>query len=338
MLDYTYTKYKDVHTITNNSAETLGYTVSKVICEDILEEKSYILLPGATATLSFKVDGVYSIYPYDTDENGTPFIIKTYKYLQDSFLQVAEKLLCNCAKCSDCEECDSCTDFMDAYAKAISYNILLDSKFTALFTSITNFYQCEFSQQVNCAILSERVLGNTDTREMLKKVIEWWYYTFYYTEILEAIDAEEEMYIKNKYKCILKIKTQYKEIEEVVEEENVLVYYWQETENTTIQQVKDLLTAGGQTLLDSKGNVLYADVDINLGGSIDLILNVQKGGLVFCIQPVLNTMYLIYDTLGVDVTFQFDNYYDPTLNAAVFLAKESFAVVTNMTFSFRKAL
>jgi hypothetical protein len=335
MLNFLYNKYKDIHTITNNSDIPLGYTISKVVCENLIEVQTSNLAPGATVTLNFKVDGDYSIFPYDADENGTPFIIKYYEYLLASFLTSAEALLCNCKSCSDCEECDSCQDYLDAFMKATSYNVVQGSIYSDYIKKVSIATQCEYTHAIGCEILTERVMGSTNLQTTLKKVLEVFYASFYYKDKLAATDLEELNYITAKYKCILKLKIKFEDLVQIFEE-SPYVYFWQLlNEESDISDVQLSIAASGQYYLDTKSKLPYVNFDSTVGGVVTLYFGLA-GPICFAIQAIPNSVYNILNSANTNLNIYFDSYYEPNLNALVFVSKPSLTILPEMEFKFLK--
>ena len=75
-LNYSFIKYKDVYTITNNESLVLGYTLSKETCDTSVTLKTGTVPVGQSVVLDIKVDGNYKFTPYTENENG----IKSVSY------------------------------------------------------------------------------------------------------------------------------------------------------------------------------------------------------------------------------------------------------------------
>lgn len=199
-LNYTYLKYKDTYTLKNNGSVTLTYSVSKVTCEATTEIKTGTILPGQTTALNFIVDGNYSVYLASPTQVGIPFIIKHYYNLLTSFISMVEGTICGCSKCSDCEECNKCDDYLGAFMKAQAFAAVNHPVYEGYMTQITQDSICVFTEEVLCNLLHEKVYGNANVKDVMLKLIGFYYLSFYYEDKFLAADVEEESYITTKYK------------------------------------------------------------------------------------------------------------------------------------------
>lgn len=199
-LNYTYLKYKDTYTLKNNGSVTLTYSVSKVTCEATTEIKTGTILPGQTTALNFIVDGNYSVYLASSTEVGIPFIIKYYNNLLLSFISMVEGIICGCSKCNDCEECNQCEDYLGTFMKAQAFAAVNYPVYQGYMNQITQDSICVFTEEVLCNLLHEKVYGNADVKEVMLKLIGFYYLSFYYQDKFLALDAQEKIYITEKYK------------------------------------------------------------------------------------------------------------------------------------------
>lgn len=199
-LNYTYLKYKDTYTLSNNGSVSLTYHVSKVTCEATTEIKTDTILPGQTISLTFVVDGNYSVYLSSLTENSIPFTIKYYKNLLNSFIGMVEGIVCGCSKCDECEECNKCEDYLGTFMKAQAFIALNSPIYQEHLNQITQDSICLFSEQILCSLLHEKVYGNVETKEVMLRLISFYYLSFYYQDKFLAVDLEEKAYVIAKYK------------------------------------------------------------------------------------------------------------------------------------------
>lgn len=199
-LDYTYLKYKDVHTLRNNGVFNLSYTVNTVTCETVVQSKSGTILPQQTITLDFTVDGTYSVRVFTSTENARPFTVKFYNNLLKSFISMADQILCNCGKCQDCEECNDCQDYLSTYTKAQAYTAINSPVYEDYISQVTQDSICLYTEETLCTLLKEKVYGTAETKKMLFQLISFHYLGFYYQDLTYAIDTAEVDYINTKYK------------------------------------------------------------------------------------------------------------------------------------------
>ena len=199
-LNYTYLKYKDTYTLENTGSVNLTYHVSKVTCEATTEIKTAVMVPGQITTLSFPVDGDYSVYLESSTQVGMPFIIKHYNHLLMSFISMVEGIVCGCSKCDECEECNKCEDYLGTLLKAQAFNTLNYPVYQNYVNQITQDSLCVFSETVLCGLLHEKVYGNPEVKEAMLRLISFYYLAFYYQDKFLAVDAEEKAYVTEKYK------------------------------------------------------------------------------------------------------------------------------------------
>jgi hypothetical protein len=210
---HTYTKYKDVHTLTNDTNNLVNYVIIKVLCDETSIISTGDLQPDASITINFPVDGEYEVSLAEKEDNGTAiitintdsFTIETFNNLLVSFIADAEKLLCGCSKCDDCEECNECQDYLGALTKAISFTVL-NPVYNTLVNTGLNSISCSLGDEMICSILNEKVFGSSSVKEPLLKILASYFLGFYYYDLGEAEDSEEEQYIKDKYKSVKMLK------------------------------------------------------------------------------------------------------------------------------------
>ena len=149
-MDYTYLKYKDVHTIKNNSVvETLTYKLYIRSCEGattLVTEGE--ILPTETATITFRIDGVYVIILNDGVIDETLPDILHYENTLKKLIQGTQKVLCGCKPCTDCEEnCDSCEDILDTITLDYLYESYMSPRYDSLITEVKD--SLKFSSILN---------------------------------------------------------------------------------------------------------------------------------------------------------------------------------------------
>jgi hypothetical protein len=143
-LNYSFVKYKDVYTITNNELVVLGYTLSKETCDASVVLKTGNVPAGQSVVLEIKVDGNYTFTPYTQNENGVPVIVKNYNNLLISLIEGTEKIICGCSKCNDCEECSICEDYLSVFMKDIAFDTLNTPLYKEAIDKIQQETLCDF--------------------------------------------------------------------------------------------------------------------------------------------------------------------------------------------------
>jgi hypothetical protein len=209
-LNYTYIKYKDVHTLKNNESINMNYEILKDSCDVSTSISTGVIAPGNTITINFATDGNYTIN-LSTINDTDSFNIKYFQNLLKSFITDAEKVLCGCTPCKDCEECNECQDYLSAFMKAFSINTINFPSYQDYFEAIAQNNVCDFTNEVLCIILNEKVFGSASVKELMLKILSYYYLAFYFRDYSLALDSEEQNYITVKYKfdkiskCIKKL-------------------------------------------------------------------------------------------------------------------------------------
>lgn len=210
-LNYTYLKYKEEHSITNNGATFINYEVNKVNCDSQVTVQRGTIASSKTVTLAFKADGDYLVTLSNGIDANQSFQILYYNYLLTSLVTSAESLICGCSTCGDCQECNECQGYLSAFMKAYSFNLLNEPKYSDYLVDLMVEAKCEINEAVLCSIMNERVYGTATTKDALLKIIANHYLAFYYKDLRLATDNTEKLYIQEKYKfakisqCIKKL-------------------------------------------------------------------------------------------------------------------------------------
>lgn len=333
-LNYTYTKYKDIHTLKNNESLDMTYIVVKNSCDASTTLTTGIILAGQTVTLKFATDGNYTIN-LSTLAATDFFDISYFQNLLVSFISDAERLLCGCAKCDECAECNECQDYLSAFMKSFAVNSINSPYYQTYVDLIAENSECDFTDQVICSIIHEKVFGNPSVKEPMLKILSYYYLAFYYKDFYMAVDVEEADYITVKYKfakvakCIKKLGVSPEDMLNQFENGS-MVYYWQ-LDNTedTITEVTPLLSPA---YIAAKSNVPFSVFE---AGNIVAYANV--GRICFAVMPTQIQNFLILDSLNNDVTDEFDIYYDNTMSLALFVSKIPYSF-GNIYFKFKKLI
>lgn len=334
-LSYTFTKYKDTYTITNNGLTDLTYVVKVLTCDSSKQTATSVILPDNTKNIMFLYDGRYEILLDDGTEQET-INVNIYFDLLLSFIDSVETLVCGCKKCDGCEDvCNDCESFLATLVKALSFNSLNSSIYQAYTNSIAESVRCDFNDTVACAMLKNKVYGNVELEEIIIKLIGYYYFAFYFKDSILASDQNEKDYITAKYKYIKIAKCMKKEIgltpTDVFEEleKDTIVYYWQ-LDNITdaLDEVNTAIT--GLTYLNTKSNLSF--INFQEGRNVNYTL---VGRAVFAISPTQIQDFIIEDSLGNNITDEFDTSFNDDFKLAVFVSK-NYYVPSTLYFKFKK--
>ncbi len=200
-LNYTYIKYKDVHTLKNDEGIDMDYEIVKVSCNTSTVLSSGTMVPGQTIILNFVTDSNYTIN-LSTLNDDDSFNIKYFQNLLKSFIADAERLLCGCAKCDDCEECNECQDYLGAFMKSFAFNSVNYPLYQTSVNTISQNSVCSFTDEVVCTLINEKVYGSSSVKRPMLEILGNYYLAFYYKDLSLGLDSEEENYITTKYKFV----------------------------------------------------------------------------------------------------------------------------------------
>ena len=83
---------------------------------------------------------------------------------------------------------------------------------------LSDILKCSINEEIICLITKEKVLGQTDVTDLLKKISAIYYLCFYNYQVNLATDREEADYMNEKYKyskiskCITKLGIDIQEV------------------------------------------------------------------------------------------------------------------------------
>jgi hypothetical protein len=200
-LNYTYIKYKDVHTLKNNESIDMNYEILKDSCDASTSISTGVIAPGNTITINFATDGNYTIN-LSTINDTDSFNIKYFQNLLKSFITDTERLLCGCSKCDDCAECNECQDYLGAFMKSFAFNSVNYPLYQTSVNAISQNSVCSFTDEVVCTLINEKVYGSSSVKRPMLEILGNYYLAFYYKDLSLGLDSEEENYITTKYKFV----------------------------------------------------------------------------------------------------------------------------------------
>lgn len=328
-----YTKYKDVHTLTNTSSSNMTYILNRVNCDTVAQITVGTLLPSKSIELTLKMDGDYNL-TYTIDNQETIVLIKSYFNLITSFISNAESILCGCSPCPTCEECNTCDEYLESFVKATAISSLTAPLYKPYTDLIAEDSKCDFNDAILCSLLKEKVYGNFQIKDALLKILSYHYAAFYYKDFIMAVDTDEKNYVTIKYKfdkitkCIKKLGVDPKDTLDKFEE-GTNVYYWQLANvEDDIEQVVPLINS---SYLSNRPFYPYAEFEQGR-----IIQYNQIGRIVFAIASTQVVNFAITDALNNDVTDEFDKDTSIT-NTVVYVSKNPFSY-SSIYFNFKKTL
>lgn len=333
-LSYIYKKYKDVYTIKNTGIVDLQYTIFIKNCDSTKEYKKGTIKVQETFIVPILIlDGIYSIKIFtDTEEEYLPDILQYFNLLT-AFIKGVEEVLCGCKKCNDCEDCNKCEDVLTIINYGLAYFNVNSPKYNNYLSVFSKVLKCNYSQEILCNILNNTVSGKYEIKNLTKLNLALLYLSFYLLDLAQITDVTEIEYLKDKYKsvkilqCIRKIGV---DIDNFNTElfSNMKVYYWQfdnlnDDINTIVSQINNVY-------FDNKPFLSFEEFSKGHVVNYNLI-----GRIVFAIKETDILNFILEDSLGNDVTDQFDTHYFIDTHTVVFVSKIHYSH-SSIYFKFKK--
>lgn len=181
-----YTSLEEVH-VSLHISTTCDKTFKEVIPSflvDFEEERKFPLVDGLYKVVFKKIHAGTVL---ETEE----IIFPNYNMLLTSIINDIEKVVCNC-ECKECEDnCfDNQEDVLGLFLRAFSYYTLTKQYYGKFFESVSTCLQCDILDISNCAMASQNVLGSSETKELLKKILGTFYLSFYFANYYNIEDKE----------------------------------------------------------------------------------------------------------------------------------------------------
>jgi hypothetical protein len=333
-LNYTYLKYKDIHTLKNDEGIDMNYEIVKNSCDAETSISTGVISPGNTITINFITDGDYTIN-LTTSLAEDFFTVKYYQNLLKSFIYSVESIFCGCTPCKECEECNECEDYLEALLKALAYTSLHEPQFQPYIDAINKESKCLLNDLVLCTLIQEKVKGIANYKEILLYFLSNYYGAFYFNERFAAIDDEEKAYVTTKYKyakivkCMKKAGFAPQDVVDIVEGQSQ-VFFWQL--DTPEETFGDVIPTINLPFLQTKPVEEFSEFEQG-----KIVTYTSIGRICFAITPTQVQDFLIQDSLNNDITDAFDIHYDSTLNLVLFVSKIVYSH-SSIYFKFKKLL
>ena len=333
-LNFTYKKYKDVYTILNTGIVPLSYTVLRKECNSSILVKVGEIKVNETITLPFNfVDGVYQVSITDNIETEILPDILYYNNLLLSLLRNTEVSLCGCKTCNDCEDCNECEVYTNTINQVLAFAYVNYPKYTTYINTINEFMKCLYTESVLCSLTNNMVSGNEDTKKIFLQIIAMHYLAFYLVDLIQATDLAEAEYIKTKYnstkilKCIKKLGIDIDDINELFLQD-MNVFYWQLPD--LFQTITDIIPIFNNNYLSDKN---FSPLEEFEEGKI--VPYTSIGRIAFAIQETDILNFQLLDSLGNDITDEFDAHHFAGIRTVLFVSKFPYSY-SNIFFKFKK--
>lgn len=344
-------RVKDVYTLVNLTGIDFEYTLIKEGCDTITIPIVRTVEANLSTALPITSDGFYSL-----EVNGETCYFNVLHNYRDRLVVLIQEALCKHCGCSpvnclpkdavDCLKNQSLFNFIQTYKYLVKPFSFEERQLYNVF--LFNFYQktiynnrCFTVQELCKQLLDTSITGNSQTNKALfDYYIAIYYLGLYYydvvninTTLLTSEEVEEELiHLKEVYRykkivnCIRNLGVDINSLlEETLEVPSTTkVAYWQLT--NTNDKLAEVLAGLTLPILDAKPFELYP---IFNDGKTITYTNI--GRIVFAIYTTVEQNFIITDTLGNNITDNFEVAYVPSLQCMVYVSK---SIITHSTIGF----
>jgi hypothetical protein len=172
-------------------------------CGDTTQLEVDTILPEESHETQLGADGIYE-FVLDAEVDGQLEVIEFTVEYYDNFLQslitTLENLFCDCG----CDNCDDCIEYdilLDGFYKVMTYYTLTRRYYAGYIDAVMSCSKCETIEEIHCIVNNEKYLGGHNNISFLKKLLGYYYLSFYFAEVEE--DNEDEIKTKFKYDTIM---------------------------------------------------------------------------------------------------------------------------------------
>lgn len=324
------------HNLLNSMS--LNIVINEMECGSHLKLfKEFVLSPSENKVIKFHYDGDFQITRISPDEDYGTFSI--YDKTLSNVIERTKNLLCGCG-CTDCEDCDDnssgCEETLLLYSLMTSYYASTFPKYKNYLEVIFKSLKCHISSDMLCQIHTEMIQGKSEASLFLKKTVAYYYLAFYLLESFLTSDAEEAYEVNKKFKyseiikCIKKLGINPKDIiEELMS--GIEVKYWQFT--SIVPTMATVVASWTSTYLDTLPGIDVRPLEDFEQGVTVPYTNIGRIGFAIYKTDLLN--FTLYDSLGNDVTDNFDVHHFASDETVVFVSKLPYSH-SNIYFKFKK--
>lgn len=336
---YTVNKVKGDYFIKNNTLLPLEVSFKRINCNTTLETlKTITLKPNVETNIElFHITGDIGVFVENEDTYNT--LIKMYDQYIRVIVNLTDKLLCDCG-CDDCDDCDKecikAKQFLQLFSLFSAYFAINNPYYDVYFKIISKHLKCgigiDLIKQIDSIILK----GSVKNEFYLKRLIAYYYLVLYIRESFQSYTKEEAEYIRDKYnytKLVLCIKKLGINPDEIVEDilSGMNIQYWQYA--NTVADINTVINAWTPTYLSTIPGIDSKPLEEFEEGVVIPYVNIGRIG--FAISPTQLLNFSILDSLGNDVTDDFDNHYFADEETVVFVSKVPYSY-SNIYFKFKK--
>ncbi len=352
---FTFIFSKDIYTLYSKSITDLEYKVYLIEKGklDTVVQTGVLLasIPLIDRFINFLplIDGRYKLtitgYP-----NSVFFTHSINK--RNILIGLIKKGICPCkckTPCTDCitqemKEClrsQSLTTFINNYIyinKDFSITGFLPSGnlttdfYKKVYNDLYFYLNTELCKQLLVTGLNGELKQN---QHLYNYQIAIYYLGLYFEAKLEidSLDTESLIYLDTVYdykkiiECIKKLGICVEDMEDNFNIQTINVYYWQ---LGLLEDINDVILVLGLSYLNTKP---FQTIETFEQG-FDVPLT-SVGKLAFAITNIDNSPFILYDSLGNDVTATFDTYYDAVIRTILFVSIPSY-IPSTLFFKFKQ--
>lgn len=335
---YTLTYDKGKYYIKNNELSSINVELKMLSCGKPGKTiKKISINPNKQINLQIELfTGDIGIF-INSDTGYNNYIIN-YDVLIDYIASTIVRDVCGCGSCKDCEN-DTCTNskiYNQLLSKVLIYNIKLNPHLNKYISVISKVFNCDISDSLICSMNDYVIEGNSESEVFVKKAVLYHYLILFLKESLQTTTKEEAEYIKEKYRydeiepCIRKMGI---DVDKIIEEvmSDVKVSYWQF--NNIISDINSVVNSWTPTYIQNLPGVQDRPLEDFEQGVVVNYTSVGRIGFAISETELIN--FTIVDSLGNDVTDNFDTHYFNNEKTAVFVSKLQYSV-SNIYFKFKK--
>lgn len=334
---YSYNVYQDMYSLMNINVNPITYTLFRVECNTVTEIESKTIAPKSSIYLPLTfTDGKYQFDITDGINTVHKYDILYYNNLLLDIIDGVEESICPCV-CKDCDECKEVDDYKKSFStliSTISLAALNPIKYTDTIKVAMESLKCNLDEALTYFTYEKMINGKDEVEELNLKILAIHYLAYYYIELFGAENAEEINYVNNKFKalkilkCIKKLGINTVEIADIISR-NVEVAYWQ-LDNTSDNINDVIIDMGSINFLVDKPTHPFLSFEQGV-----LINYTRMGRIAFAIKGTSIEHIEIIDSLGNDVTNDYNTHYFEGTNILLYVSK---AVISFSTpyFKFKK--
>lgn len=331
-LSFVVSKYLDSYYIKNKTQVNIEVRIENIQDMDVVSK--FTLKPAEEKEWTPIYDGHFGVF---FNENDDPFVVlDCYDLTIKNIIQRTEDILCGCNQCESCTEVTDCEKSLNLLYLMNVYMVVRKTYFYNTSDIVFQNLKETLNSDLFCFINQSTFYGKKENSLYIKRLVAYFYLTFYFKEILKAIDKKEAVYIREKFsyayikKCIEKLGINPDNMVETLTS-GMVVSYWQYPDPTYNISSVDLNWS--PNYLNSLGGVLDRPLEDFEEGVVVPYNKIGRIGFAIAPSPLMN--FTIYDSLGNNITHNFEVRYFDEDKTAVYVSILPYSI-SEIFFKFKK--